>query len=106
MSLVDHIADGWDPDPARSMSLRAPAYTDRRWFEVDQRHILTRTWQWCCHGEKLREPGSYVAIEVAEQPVVVVRNDNGDLAAFYNVCQHRAHHLLEGEGTARAIVCP
>ena len=59
-----------------------------------------------CHVEKLREPGSYVATEIAGNPIVAVRDRSGDLRAFYNVCQHRAHQLLEGEGTTGAIVCP
>ena len=39
-------------------------------------------------------------------PVAVVRDREGELRAFYNVCQHRAHELLSGAGTTRNIVCP
>lgn len=103
---VDRIATGWDEDPARSWSLNAEAYTDPRWAEVDLRAIFARTWQWLCHVERLREPGSYVAATVAGLPVVVVRDRSGELRAFYNVCKHRAHELLQGSGTTRNIVCP
>jgi len=37
---------------------------------------------------------------------VATRGTDGELRAFYNVCKHRAHQLLEGEGTTRSIVCP
>jgi choline monooxygenase len=103
---VDRIASGYHEDPARSMSLRSEAYTDPQWAEVDLRGIFARTWQWICHVEKLREPGSYVSATVAGMPIAVVRDGEGGLRAFYNVCKHRAHELLSGAGTTRTIVCP
>lgn len=105
-SVSVDINQGWDPDPSRSLSLHAAAYTAPRWFDADQREIIGRSWQWLCHGEKLRTPGSYVADEIAGMPIVAIRDQDDELQAFYNVCKHRAHHLLEGEGTTQNIVCP
>ncbi|HLY85620.1 MAG TPA: Rieske (2Fe-2S) protein [Gaiellaceae bacterium] len=102
---VRQISGGWDPDPARSMSLRSDAYTEAKWAASDLEAIFGRTWQWVCH-ENLAEPGSYVSTTVAGMPVAVVRDRDGDLRAFYNVCRHRAHQLLSGAGTTRNIVCP
>ncbi|MEU8357144.1 ring-hydroxylating oxygenase subunit alpha [Nonomuraea sp. NPDC048882] len=103
---LDHISAGYDPDPALSMSLHADAYTDPAWFGVDQRAIFSRTWQWLCHAELLREAGAYVTGTVAGLPIVAVRDEAGTLRAFYNVCKHRAHELLSGSGVRRSIVCP
>ena len=103
---VRDVAAGFDPDPARSLSLRSAAYTEPRWLELELRAVFGRTWQWICHVEKLRAPGSYVSATVAGMPVAVVRDRSGRLRAFYNVCKHRAHELLSGSGTARTIVCP
>jgi phenylpropionate dioxygenase-like ring-hydroxylating dioxygenase large terminal subunit len=103
---VRRVASGYDPDPARSMSLRAEAYTDPRWSVADLEAIFARSWQWVCHVERLAEPGSYVSAMIAEMPIVVVRDRAGELRAFYNVCKHRAHELLSGHGTTRNIVCP
>lgn len=100
------IGQGWHPDPGASLSLHADAYTLPRWFEADQRQVIGRTWQWLCHGEKLRDAGAYVTDTIAGAPIVAVRDHDGELRAFYNVCKHRAHHLVEGEGTTRNIVCP
>ena len=100
------IAAGYDPDPTRSMSLHADAYTEARWHEIEQREVFARTWQWVGHVESLREPGSYTALQVAGMPVVLVRGRDGELRAFYNVCQHRAHELLSGSGRTDSIVCP
>ena len=116
-SAPNDIGQGWDPDPGRSLSLHADAYTRPRWFEVDQSAIIARTWQWICHAEKLRQPGSYVAETVAGMPIVIVRDRDvpaaaeeggrsGELRAFYNVCKHRAHELVQGEGRLANLVCP
>ena len=100
------IRRGYDPDPAKSLSLAAAAYTDPDWYRADQAAIFARTWQWVCHVEKVRNPGSYLATEIAGRPIAVVRDRDGVLRAFYNVCKHRAHHLLTGEGETTRIMCP
>ncbi|MBO9449735.1 ring-hydroxylating oxygenase subunit alpha [Tropicibacter sp. R16_0] len=100
------IAKGWDENPSKSLSLRAEAYTESGWHNVDLQQIIAKTWQWVCHVEKLREPGSYTTIEIAGQPIAVVRDREGVLRAFYNVCKHRAHELLSGEGNTTRIMCP
>ena len=66
----------------------------------------SHSWQWVCHIEKLREPGAYVTTTIAGQSIMVVRDKDGTLRAFYNVCKHRAHELLQGEGTVGHIMCP
>ena len=100
------IGQGWHPDASSSLSLHADAYTQQCWFDADQEQIIGRTWQWLCHVERLREPGSYVADTIAGMPVVAVRAADGVLRCFYNVCKHRAHHLVEGSGTVNNLVCP
>ena len=100
------IGSGHHPDPSQSLSLSAEAYTDPRWHQVDLQEIISKTWQWVCHAEKLRNPGSFVTVEIAGKPIAIVRDREGTLRAFYNVCKHRAHRLLSGEGNAAKIMCP
>jgi carnitine monooxygenase subunit len=102
----DAIKAGYHPDPSRSRSLRVEAYTDPAWFNVEQQEIISKSWQWLCHAEKVRTPGSYNTGVIAGKPVVVIRDQEGVLRAFYNVCQHRAHPVLQGEGKVQRIVCP
>jgi choline monooxygenase len=103
---LEAIGKGYDADPARSLSLRAEAYTEPRWHQLDLTEIIAKTWQWVCHVEKLRKPGSFLTIEIAGKPVAIVRDRDGVLRAFYNVCKHRAHGLLSGEGEISKIMCP
>ncbi|MEM9330531.1 MAG: ring-hydroxylating oxygenase subunit alpha [Pseudomonadota bacterium] len=102
----ERLSAGFHESPSKSLSLNAEAYIEPRWFELDQNAIVAKTWQWVCHVEKVREPGSYIAVHVAGKPIVVVRDREGVLRAFYNVCKHRAHELLKGEGMSTRIMCP
>ena len=101
-----NIAVGYSTNPNDTFSLKADAYTDDKWFNVDQKEIIAKSWQWVCHVEKLREAGSYTTIDIAGHPIAIVRNKNGGLNAFYNVCKHRAHALLSGDGRTAVITCP
>ena len=103
---LTRIRAGFDPNPAASLSLSAEAYTDPKWFRADEQLILAKSWQWVCHGEKVREAGAYLTAQIAGQSIAIVRDKAGVLRAFYNVCKHRAHELLSGEGTAGSILCP
>ncbi|MCZ4351585.1 ring-hydroxylating oxygenase subunit alpha [Roseovarius aestuarii] len=100
------IRAGYDQDCGKSLSLHADAYTRDDWFQADLRAIFARHWQWVCHVEKLRMPGDYIALTVAGHPIAVVRDKEGVLRAFYNVCKHRAHELLSGSGNTTRIMCP
>ena len=81
-------------------------YTDPEIFRIEQDGLFARTWQFAGHVSQLEKPGDYFAFEVAGQSLFCIRGRDGDICAFYNVCQHRAHELVKGEGNAGLIVCP
>ena len=94
-------------DPYRSYTLPGRFYYDAEIFEAEKPAIFNRTWQYVCHLTQVTEPGSYSVRDIGDQSVVVVRGADNELRAFHNVCQHRAHRLLEGAGkVGKAIVCP
>jgi len=103
---LKEISTGFHSEPSRSLSLRKEAYVAPDWFKADQSAIIAKSWQWVCHVEKLRKPGSYVTVDIAGHPIAIVRDRSGTLRAFYNVCKHRAHELLSGEGQTTRIMCP
>lgn len=87
-------------------SLDARFYTDPRIFEIERNGLMTRTWQFAGHVAQLKEPGAYFTFEIAGQSLFCIRDKTGEIRAFYNVCQHRAHELVSGTGHAGLIVCP
>ena len=98
--------EGYDPVASRSASIGSDCYIDPGFLEVERDQIFRRSWQFLCHEEKLREPGSYVTASIQDRSIAAVRGEDGALRAFYNVCKHRGHELLKGAGTRRLITCP
>ncbi len=103
---LDRLTEGFDPAPERSHSLSADCYTKAEFMEIERQAIFFRSWQYVCHAEVLRRPGDYIAFDVQGQSLFAIRDQAGALRAFYNVCQHRAHELLSGQGNTKHIVCP
>lgn len=87
-------------------SLEARYYTDPAIFELERRRLLAETWQFAGHESQVAKPGDYFVFEIAGESLFCIRGRDGALRTFYNVCQHRAHQLLEGSGTTRVVVCP
>src|SRR6185436_4700657 len=91
---------------ALSPALEPNLYLEPEIVRLEQRAIFERTWQLAGHVSDLAEPGSYLTTEVVDQPVLVVRDQEGEIRAFRNVCRHRGSRLLAGSGQCgKAIRC-
>ncbi len=89
-----------------SATLPPLSYSDKALYEFEQQEIFRKLWVGIGRADRWRQPGDYAELEVAGVPVVVLRNDCGELRAFANSCRHRGAKLLEGEGNCRVIRCP
>ena len=87
-------------------TLPAAWYCDPEIYEAERRRIFARNWHLIANGGRLARPGSYVTGEVAGWPVFAVRDRDGELRAFHNVCRHRAGPIFNDEGgVCRALRC-
>jgi phenylpropionate dioxygenase-like ring-hydroxylating dioxygenase large terminal subunit len=99
-----------DFEAARAMPPSVYTSPDVLARELDR--VFCRQWcrQWLCVGRAsaIAEPGDYITSEIAHQPIMVLRDRDGAIRAFSNVCLHRMSVLLEGRGHLRggAITCP
>ena len=84
-------------DPAQSYTLPANWYYDHDIYGMEHEAIFYRSWWYQCHESDLEKPGDYFACRVADQEIFIIRDQGNTLRAFYNVCSHRAHALLEGQ---------
>jgi len=90
-------------------------------FRIEKERIFCREWIAACREEELPRPGDSQVLNVLGESILLVRNREGQLRAFYNVCRHRGARLcraadatiapgrvsLPGGVTAgRLIVCP
>lgn len=76
-------------------------------LRTDRAEVLRKTWQFVGHVSQLAATGDYLADVIGGAPVVMVRKADGDLAAFHNVCRHRAGALVaDGAGNCgEAFTC-
>lgn len=88
------------------LALGASWYTDPDVFAREQDAIFARTWQYACHGSRLARVGDYVTFAIGRRRLIAVRDRQGAVRCFHNVCRHRAHELAEGCGNRAFIVCP
>jgi choline monooxygenase len=91
--------------PAPSGTALAPRlYTDPSLLAAEQERIFERTWQLAGHVSALPQAGAYLTAQAGTQPVLVVRDEHGDLRAYRNVCRHRGSRLLSGSGQCKAAI--
>ncbi|MCV0424653.1 MAG: aromatic ring-hydroxylating dioxygenase subunit alpha [Roseibium sp.] len=87
-------------------SLEARYYTDPAHFETEKAGLLARTWHFAGHSSQLEKPGDYFTVDIAGESIICLRDKDDRLQAYFNVCQHRAHPLVQGEGNTKLLVCP
>jgi Rieske 2Fe-2S family protein len=85
-------------------SLPSSWYRDPRVFAVEKEQIFCREWLAVCRAEELPEPGDHRVIDVLGESILLVRNRDGDLRAFYNVCRHRGARLCGNAAVTGGMV--
>src|SRR5256885_3908942 len=83
-------------------------YRDADVYAAELDRVWRTGWLFAGHTCEIPEPGDYLTFAVGPDPVLVLRGDDGSVAAFDNVCTHRGTVLCQephGRVGAR-IVCP
>ncbi|MCX7355532.1 MAG: aromatic ring-hydroxylating dioxygenase subunit alpha [Alphaproteobacteria bacterium] len=81
-------------------------YTSAAFHEREIETIFRK--EWVCIGrvEDVAKPGDYVSIDIVGEPLVMVRDLEGNLRVHSRICRHRSMILVEGAGNARSFNCP
>jgi phenylpropionate dioxygenase-like ring-hydroxylating dioxygenase large terminal subunit len=76
-------------------------------FTAEQERIFGEVWNLVCHECEIPAPGAYITRDVAGCPMIIARDQDGRLRAFYNTCRHRGSVVaVEPKGSCKAFVCP
>jgi choline monooxygenase len=87
-------------------TLHAAGYHDPAAFALERGMIFGRSWLLMGHVRELEKPGDTLAEAIAGWPLFVIRDKQGALKGFHNVCRHRAGPLVEdGCGHTGALRC-
>jgi phenylpropionate dioxygenase-like ring-hydroxylating dioxygenase large terminal subunit len=95
------------PDPQLGHGLiPKERYTSVEFMRLEWERVWSKVWLLGAWERDLAEPGDYVATQIGRESVLLVRQRDGGLKAFYNVCLHRGNRLRpEGKGNAESFKC-
>jgi choline monooxygenase len=92
---------------AEASTIPGSWYTDERIGELEREYVFGRTWQVVGRLDQVASPGQYFTAQVAGEPILVARGNDGKVRAFYNVCRHHATAVAwEPQGTVANFRCP
>ena len=96
-------------DAARGRTgLPAWSYFSEELLELEREQLFRRHWQIICHASDLPDPGAFITCDIVGDRALILRNGDGQVRAFHNLCRHRGSRVLgEERGNCRgSIVCP
>jgi phenylpropionate dioxygenase-like ring-hydroxylating dioxygenase large terminal subunit len=96
-----------DTHTALPHALPAWVYSHPDLARLERERILMPSWQIVCHVNSIPKAGDYETLDLGTESVLVLRERDGSIRAFHNVCRHRGARLLDGAGNCPAtITCP
>ena len=107
--LTDELLASFDDSvgPVDEARLLPPVlYTSPEFYEFERRAIFRREWLCVGRADQLAEPGDFRCVTIAGEPLIAVRDQDGELRVVSAVCRHRGMVLAEGSGNCRRFTCP
>jgi phenylpropionate dioxygenase-like ring-hydroxylating dioxygenase large terminal subunit len=96
----------------KAVTLPREIYTDPSYFRYEAEAVLKADWLCIAHVSQLKDPGSYVALTLLDEPIVALRGSDGAVRVLSRVCPHRASDVLPPNmgfaenGKLNSLVCP
>jgi len=87
---------------------RVPAriFNDQEVFDLEQEKLFGKAWCFLAHESEIPKPGDYVTRNIADNSIIVVRDERGEIHASLNMCRHRGNQMCKSEmGNASHFRC-
>ena len=91
-------------DPTRA--LPSAAFRDQAWLDAELPAIWHNDWVFAATEDALPNPGDQLPVIIGTQPVLLIRNQDGELGAISNLCAHRGTLLVDSATNSKRIQCP
>ncbi|HEX3065288.1 MAG TPA: aromatic ring-hydroxylating dioxygenase subunit alpha [Dongiaceae bacterium] len=91
------------------MTLPGWTYHNAEFFELEKEYLFLSNWMLVCHVSEVPNPGDFATLRLMGERALVIRGEDGELRAFYNVCRHRASAVVQGRTgscSSTGIRCP
>ena len=112
MSLLDAITAAASLQRERSESLPSGAYSDPAFADFEKREVFRKEWISLCHLSQLANPGDFVRVDLAGEPLLVIRGKDDAIRVLSRTCRHRGMDVMPSgfghpdEGNKRVVLCP
>jgi phenylpropionate dioxygenase-like ring-hydroxylating dioxygenase large terminal subunit len=90
----------------QAWAMPAAFYTDPEVLALEKERLFSSEWVCVGREEELAHSGDHVAFQIGNEPIIILRSDDGKIRAFSNVCRHRGALIANGPGNGKRLVCP
>src|SRR3954466_8952447 len=83
-------------------------YTDPEVFQLEMERLWSRTWIYVGHTSQVPQAGDFITLEIAAQPVIMVRHTDGSVRLLMNRCAHKGTKVVGdlAGNTGKTFRCP
>ena len=94
-------------ETADDFQVHTSVYTDPNIFESEMVNIFEKVWVYVAHESEIPEPGDYKTAAMGRIPVIVSRDNDGQVHVLLNICRHRGTVVCrEDRGNSQYFRCP
>ena len=91
----------------RGYTLPQQLYTSEAVFDFEMKAVFARSWLQAGHLAEVVKVGDYITVQLGKTSVVIIRESESSVRAYFNACRHRGSMICTSEkGSARRLVCP
>lgn len=98
-SKVSRYSQEFDP-PVRGDPITADRYISKEWMAGEMKNLWPKVWHLGGVLADLEEPGDVIRHNFAKESVIMVRQEDDSIRAFYNSCPHRGNRLILADVTS------
>ena len=105
--LDQSLLNDFDAEGALVHGLPGEAYVSAGFMQIENASLFSNNWIFVGYAHQLNRAGDVRPIQVAGLPLFLLRNQQGEIVAFHNVCRHRNLKLIDSEGNCGKLIrCP
>jgi len=105
--LSDEVVSHFEGPTETGRGLPNACYTSEAWLEAENRLLFARTWMLAGFCHDVPKKGDACPVKLAGMPLVILRDNDGEIRVFHNVCRHRGAVIVaEPCSGQRMLTCP